>query len=134
MIGPETGIRLDSNSIALEEPHMKRLYVLVTVLAVCLALLPLASLRADAGSWTGWISDDNCGAKGAKAEHAKCTVKCMGNGAKLVFVNSADKKIYKLDKQDVAKEHVGHEVTVSGELKGDTIEIGSIEAKGAPAK
>jgi len=111
---------------------MKRLYVLVTVLAVCLALLPLASLRAESSSLTGWISDDSCGVKGAKAEHAKCTVKCMGNGAKLVFVTSADKKIYKLDKQDVAKENIGHEVTVTGEVKGDTIEVASIAA--APAK
>ncbi|HEV7514991.1 MAG TPA: hypothetical protein VGR07_01695 [Thermoanaerobaculia bacterium] len=107
---------------------MKRLSVLVTVLAVCLALLPLAGLRADAGSWTGWITDDNCGAKGAKAEHAKCVTKCMGNGAKLVFVTSADHKIFKLDNQDVAKANIGHEVIVKGEVKGDAIAVASIEA------
>jgi hypothetical protein len=113
---------------------MKRLSVVAAVLAVCLALLPLASLRADAGSWTGWISDDACGAKGAKAEHAKCTTKCLEKGAKLVFVTSADHKVFKLDKQDVAKANIGHEVVVKGEVKGDAIEVASIEAAAAPAK
>ena len=112
---------------------MKRLSMLVTVLALVLALLPLASLWADGGSWTGWITDDSCGAKGAKASHAACASKCLANGAKLVFVNSADRKIYKLDKQDVAKENIGHEVTVKGEVAGDTIKIASIEAAPAPA-
>ena len=111
---------------------MKRLSVLVTVLAVVLALLPLASLLADTGSWNGWITDDHCGAKGAKAEHAECAQKCLSKGGKLVFYNSGDKKIYQLDKQDVAKEHIGHEVTVKGEVKDDAIAVSSIEpaAKG----
>jgi len=113
---------------------MKRLSVLVTVLAVVLALLPLASLLADAGSWNGWITDESCGAKGAKAEHAACAKKCMDKGAKLVFFNNADKKIYKLDKQDVAKDHIGHEVTVKGEAKGDSIAVTSIEPAAAPSK
>ncbi|HZF10866.1 MAG TPA: DUF5818 domain-containing protein [Thermoanaerobaculia bacterium] len=113
---------------------MKRLSVLVTVLAVVLALLPLASLLADAGSWNGWITDENCGAKGAKAEHAACSKRCMDKGAKLVFYNNGDKKIYKLDKQDVAKEHIGHEVTVKGEVKGDAIAVSSIEPAAAPSK
>jgi len=105
---------------------MRKATVLVTVLAFALALLPLAALRADSGSWNGWVTDDSCGAKGANADHAACAAKCMAKGAKLVFYNNADKKIYKLDKQDVAKAHIGHEVTVSGELKGDTIEVASI--------
>jgi len=106
---------------------MKRMSVLVAVLAVVLALLPLASLLADAGSWNGWITDDACAAKGAKAAHADCAKKCLTKGAKLVFYNNADQKIYKLDKQDVAKEHIGHEVTVKGEAKDDAIAVSSIE-------
>jgi hypothetical protein len=108
---------------------MKRLSVSVAAFALVLALLPLASLHAGASAaWTGWITDDSCGVKGAKAEHAGCATKCLEKGAKLVFVNSADKKIYKLDKQDVAKANIGHEVTVKGEADGDTIKVGSIEA------
>jgi hypothetical protein len=110
---------------------MRRLSLSVAVLA--LVLLPLAGLRADSGSWNGWITDDACGAKGAKAEHADCTKKCMAKGASLVFYNNADKKLYKLDKQDVAKEHIGHEVKVEGDLKGDTIAVASI-SPAAPAQ
>jgi len=112
---------------------MRRVPVFVVALALVLALLPLASLRADSGSWNGWITDDSCGAKGAKAEHADCAKKCMAKGAKLVFYNDADKKLYKLDKQDLAKEHIGHEVTVTGEVNGDSIAVASIAAM-APAK
>jgi hypothetical protein len=107
---------------------MKRLSVLVTVLAIVLALLPLASLWAADGAWTGWISDESCGVKGASADHAGCVTKCAAKGAKLVFVNGADNKIYKLDKQDVAKAGIGHEVKVKGEIDGDTIKVTSIEA------
>jgi hypothetical protein len=113
---------------------MKRYSALLAALAVVLALLPLASLRADTGSWSGWITDDSCNAKGAKAAHADCAKKCLEKGAKLVFYNNADQKIYKLDKQDVAKMHIGHEVTVKGEAKGDTIAVASIEPTPAPAQ
>ncbi len=105
---------------------MKKLSVYAAVLALVLVLLPLASLRADSGSWNGWITDDSCGAKGANAEHAACAKKCLAKGASLVFYNNADQKIYKLDKQDVAKQHIGHEVKVEGDLKGDTIAVAAI--------
>jgi Protein of unknown function (DUF5818) len=110
---------------------MKRSSLLVPVFAATLALLPFASARAE--SLNGWITDDNCGAKGAKADHAKCAAKCLEKGAKLVFVTTDGHKIYKLDKQDLAKEHVGHQVTVTGEVKDDTIAVDTI-TMGAPAK
>lgn len=113
---------------------MKKLSLSVTVLAAALALLPLASLRADSGSWNGWITDENCGAKGANAAHADCAKTCLGKGAKAVFFNNADKKIYKLDKQDLAKTQIGHEVTVKGEANGDSIAISSIEAAAGQGK
>jgi len=95
------------------------------VLTLCALLLTPA--LALAGEWTGWITDDHCGAKGAKAEHKNCATKCLENGGKLVFYNAADQKLYNLDKQDVAKEHLGHEVKVSGEVEGDTIKVSGIE-------
>lgn len=105
---------------------MKRLVLVAAAFALVLALAPLKSLWADSGSWNGWITDDACGAKGAKAEHAACAKKCMAKGASLVFYNEGDQKLYKLDKQDMAKDHIGHEVTVKGELKGDAIAVASI--------
>lgn len=95
-----------------------------------IALLALAPALASAGEWTGWITDDHCGAKGAKAEHKNCAEKCLENGGKLVFYNAADEKLYNLDKQDVAKAHLGHEVKVTGSVEGDTIKVEKIEMKG----
>lgn len=102
-----------------------------TTIFLLLALLALALPLASAGtkgSWTGWITDESCGAKGAKAEHKSCLEKCLSNGDKLVFYNTADEKLYSLDKQDVAKEHIGHEVKVTGEVDGAAIKVESIEA------
>jgi hypothetical protein len=49
--------------------------------------------------------------------------------AKLVLYTTGDKKIYKLDKQDLAKEHIGHEVTVTGKIEGDRIVVESMAKK-----
>jgi hypothetical protein len=101
----------------------KTTVILLTLLAVTFSLASAGTK----GTWTGWITDDHCGAKGAKAEHKGCAEKCLGDGSKLVFYNTEDKKLYSLDKQDVAKEHLGHEVKVTGEVDGDAIKVESIE-------
>jgi tRNA isopentenyl-2-thiomethyl-A-37 hydroxylase MiaE len=98
-------------------------------LAFALVAALLAPTLAHAGSWTGWITDEHCGAKGASADHAACTKKCADGGAKLVFYNSADQKLYGLDNQKLAKEHIGHEVVVNGDVDGTTIKVASIEMK-----
>jgi|SRR5579863_7679027 len=109
----------------------KNLMFVAALLAVCLLLGPVAaSAAATAGSWNGWITDEACGAKGNNAAHKDCAEKCMKGGSKLVLYNSADKKLYKLDNQDMAKGHIGHEVTVTGKVDGDSITVDSI----APAK
>ena len=95
----------------------------LVVLALAALLVPAL---ASADSWTGWITDDHCGAKGAKAEHADCAKKCLENGGKLVFYNTADEKIYQLDNQKLAEEHLGHEVVVTGTADGNSIKVESI--------
>ena len=110
---------------------MKKALIALAAVAV-LALLVPAFAAADAGSWTGWVTDDHCAAKGANAEHAACAKKCLDNGGKLVFYNSADEKIYGLDNQKLAEEHIGHEVVVKGTAEGSSIKVESIEK--APAK
>lgn len=85
------------------------------------------SMAAD-NSWTGWISDSQCGAKGANAGAAECTTKCVKEkGAKYVFVNDADKKVYAIDDQDKVAAHAGHHVTVKGTVAGDTLKLDKIE-------
>ena len=101
--------------------------ILLVLLALVMALAPFA-YAGTKGSWTGWITDDHCGAKGANANHVACAEKCMNKGAKLVLYNTADKKLYSLDNQDLAKANLGHEVTVTGELDGTSIKVASIAA------
>lgn len=99
---------------------------------IALALIALfVPAFAAADSWTGWVTDDHCGAKGANAEHAGCAKKCLANGGKLVFYNSADEKLYSIDNQKLAEEHLGHQVVVNGTVEGDTIKVESIEASKA---
>lgn len=104
---------------------------LTTALAATLFAGTLA-LAADS-SMTGWISDSQCGAKGAndKAGTAECTTKCVKeHGAKYVFVNDADKKVYVVDAQDKVAAHAGHHVTVKGTVDGDTLKLASIDMAG----
>lgn len=114
---------------------MKRTFVVMACLAaLCLLAVPVvAGAAPSAGSWTGWVTDAACGASGANAAHKACAEKCMAKGSKLVFYNNADKKLYKLDKQDVAKQHIGEEVTVKGTVDGDAIAVDSMSPS-APAK
>src|SRR5271167_2930856 len=88
---------------------------------------------AKAGSWTGVITNDMCGAKDASAAKAECTSKCVkSHGAKYALYNDADKKVYILEPQVKADGHAGHEVTVKGTLDGDTIHVSSLTMN--PAK
>lgn len=93
-----------------------------------LALLA-ASIALPAGvSWTGWISDDMCGTQGAHDGAAECTAKCVKeHGAKYVFVNDSDKKVYVIDAQDKVAPHAGHHVTVKGNVEGNTLKLTSVE-------
>ena len=98
------------------------------ILAAVLLFALFAPTLALAAEWTGWITDEHCAAKGAKAEHSDCAKKCYDKGAKLVFYNAGDEKIYTLDNQDLASKHIGHEVKVKGEVEGTAIKVASIEA------
>jgi hypothetical protein len=96
-------------------------------------LFAAAMTMAADGSWTGYISDSQCGAKGANAKAAECTTKCVKeHGAKYVFVNDADKKVYSIDDQDKVAAHAGHHVTVKGTVSGDSLKLASIDM--APEK
>ena len=99
------------------------------LLGLSLVLAFSISLMADHHQHTGWITDAKCGANGAKAEHAKCAVKCAEGGQKLVLYSPSDKKTFALDNQALAKEHIGHEVVVEGTATGDSIAVKKIEAK-----
>ncbi len=96
------------------------------------ALFVSAFAFAGDASWTGYITDSKCGAKAAHEGAAECTVKCVKEGAKYVFVNDADKKVYAIADQDKVAAHAGHHVAVKGSVEGETLTLASIDM--APAK
>lgn len=103
---------------------MKVKFAAGLALTLCTAVL---TLGAD-GSLTGYISDSACGAKGANDKHAACAEKCVKEkGAKYVFVNDADHKVYLIDAQDKVAAHAGHHVTVKGTVDGDNLKLASLE-------
>jgi hypothetical protein len=114
---------IKSYATFLREKAMKIRFVAIMAAALFAAVLTMA---AD-GTWTGYISDSNCGAKGANNNARECTIKCVKGGAKYVFVNDTDKKVYVVDAQDKVAEHAGHHVTVKGTVDGDTLKLRSID-------
>jgi hypothetical protein len=103
---------------------MKVKFAAGLVLTLCTAAFTLGG----DGSWTGYISDSACGAKGGNDKHAECATKCVKEkGAKYVFVNDADKKVYAIDAQDKVAAHAGHHVTVKGSVDGDNLKLASID-------
>ncbi len=115
---------------------MKKLVtrVLLVAFVIGLASFALAGDMAE-GSWTGFVTDTQCGAKGAKAEHASCAAKCVKeHGAKYALYTAADKQVWILSNQEEAAKMAGKEVVVKGKADAEkkTIEVASIEL--APSK
>lgn len=89
-------------------------------LATLIMLGMLAVVAAPAGQWVGWITDDKCAAAGKlTGDHQRC----LESGGRMVFVNDADKKVYKLTNEDKAKELLGRKVSLTGTEKDDAIEV-----------
>jgi hypothetical protein len=101
---------------------MKKLSNVLGLAAALLFTIGLASnASAKSHSWSGWISDSACGAKGANAGAKDCTIKCVKEkGASYVFVSSKTKKVYAIQNQDVVTDaDLGTEVTLTGSLNSD---------------
>ena len=94
-----------------------------------LLVLSLLAFTAAAAEMTGYISDVTCAKKDvAKVEsdaHAGCAAGCAKKGAALVFVSNG--KIYQVDDQSKVQEHVGHKVTITGNVSGDTLKIENVK-------
>ena len=106
-----------------------------------IALFSATTAFAADQTWSGKISDSNCGASHKSAiEHAgktmsdaDCTAACVKGGAKYVFVNEG--KVYGIENQDVAglAENAGKMVKLTGTMTGDTIKVTTIAAGGKKA-
>jgi hypothetical protein len=108
-----------------------------------LAMIGLfAGLGAFAGAASktmdGMISDSACGTSHAKMiqEHKEakmtdrdCTLACVKAGGNFVFVSEG--KVYNVANQKLAalSEHAGETVSLTGDIKGDTITVSKVTAK-----
>ena len=111
---------------------MTKRLLIVAVALVLVGSLSLAASQAKDASWTGWVTDSHCGAKGDNAKHASCAAKCVKEmGAKWALYTPSDKKVYTLEgAADKVASHAGQHVKVSGTVAGDTITVKSIEMTG----
>jgi len=105
------------------------------------AVLFAAAPAFAADKWNGTISDAKCNGKHHPAEHGtqddsdhECVTKCVDGGSKYVLV--AGKTTYQIKNQDFAglKDHAGHKVVMSGEMKDNTITVTDIEMPKPAAK
>lgn len=111
------------------------------MLAAAILFTAGPALMAQEKTWTGVIGDSRCNAKHSKAEHGsqtdsdkECVNKCVNGGQKYVFVAAG--KNYQIENQNFAalKDHAGHRVVLTGEMKGDTITVSKIEMPKAEKK
>jgi len=105
---------------------MKKLLLLCLAVSLLLFMVGLA-VAADSSTVNGIVSDSQCGAKGASANHAACMNKCLGKGAKAVIVTDTDQKVLTVDNPDTLKGHEGHHVAATGTVTGDSIHINSVK-------
>ena len=102
--------------------------LLVVCLALCVIFMMAGILTAaDKSDSTvnGWVTDSNCGAKGAAAGKEDCAKKCIEKGAKMVVVTDKDKKVLTVENPDALKDHIGHHVAITGTTTGDSIHVDS---------
>ena len=106
---------------------MKKIVISFAAVSIMFLMIAIASAADKTTTVNGYVSDSNCGAKGANASHAACMTKCLGKGAKAVIVTDSDQKVVNVANPDVLKGHEGHHVAVTGEMTGDTIHIDNVK-------
>jgi len=103
------------------------------LLALLFAAISVSAVTTSAKSmtWTGWISDSHCGAKGMSADHKACAETCVKTkNAKWVFVNDKTKHVIPIANQDsvVPEDALGHPVKVTGHIDKGVLTIDKLEA------
>ena len=97
------------------------------LVATAALVLSFSSVSAFADTWKGTISDSMCAAKhvNASEKDIACVQKCVKGGSPAVFVVGT--KVYTIENQDAVKDHIGHKVTITGTMTGDSIHIDTVK-------
>jgi hypothetical protein len=90
-------------------------------LLLLVVLFSLSVFAADKGTWTGYISDSHCGAKGNSDGHASCAKKCVKEGYAPVFV--VGDKVYTINNPKKVSNYIGDKVTITGTITDDKLDI-----------
>ena len=93
------------------------------ILAVVLFTVLVGTLSfAAAGTFDGWVTDAKCAPK----VNGDCAKKCAEKGEPMVLV-TADKKVIAVSNPETLKDHAGHHVTVTGEMKDGKLAVSKVE-------
>ncbi len=104
-----------------------RTFLLFLMAGALIVLVASVSFAGDAQTVNGWVSDSKCGVKGANADAAACTKRCIAGGASPVVVTDKDQKVLAVDNPAALKGHEGHHVAVTGTIDGDKIHVDSVK-------
>jgi hypothetical protein len=96
-----------------------------TIAAVALMTMGLAA-AVMAAEFKGFVEDERCSTMAAMKGDSDCAQKCIKGGSPAVLV-TPDGKIYKIANQDKIVSQAGKNVTVTGNLKGDTLTVDSVK-------
>jgi hypothetical protein len=79
-----------------------------------------------AAEFKGFVEDTKCSTMASMKGDAECAQKCIKGGSPAVLV-TPEGMIYKIANQDKIVAKAGMNVTVTGNLKGDTITVASVK-------
>lgn len=101
------------------------------VLAAVLCFAGLSTWAAPKNqSWTGWISDSKCGAKGANASHATCAKQCVAAGEKPVLVTDNSQKVVAIENPSAVSGEIGQHVQITGSLTaGGSLHVDKVKTQ-----
>ncbi len=99
------------------------------VLATLFVYPALSNAKDKPSTWSGTISDSNCGAKHvSEGNPAECTRACVAKGASFALVSGQSVYVLKGGDSAALDKLAGERATISGTLDGNTIEVSSVAA------
>ena len=86
------------------------------------------------GVLRGWLSDEQCARGRAEGgaytgTNPQCAKECVAKGRKIVLIDPERKMIFTIANQQLAKDHIGDYVEISGrtDVQAKTIQIASLK-------
>jgi hypothetical protein len=93
---------------------------------LALALAAGFSTVAMGAEFKGYIIDEKCSTNAGMKGNVECATMCIKGGAAAVLVTD-EGKVYKIADQAKVVPLAGKQVTITGEMKGDTITVASVK-------